>query len=173
MASFTFFKFFQYSTIQLLVNIPTQGEFGFLTKMDYFRALLNCATIHGHTQPSTTNYNHPQLAIILQPQPMNHQLFHHYHLQLRTLLKNAPFQNYFFNDLAQINRTCVFIGKSIDWFLWKQLVTDVPWSELFLKIKKEVAASSVIPSETVIIGLSNRLQLDSNPQPHSSCSFMN
>ena len=146
MASFTFFKFFQYSTIQLLVNIPTQGEFGFLTKMDYFRALLNCATIHGHTQPSTTNYNHPQLAIILQPPPMNHQLFHHYHLQLRTLLKNAPFQNYFFNDLAQINRTCVFIGKSIDWFLWKQLVTDVPWSELFLKIKKEVAASSVIPS---------------------------
>ena len=100
LASFTFFKFFQYSTIQLLVNIPTQGEFGFLTKMNYFRALLNCATIHGDTKPSTTNYNHPQLAIILQPPPMNHQLFHYYRLQPRTLLKNAPFQNYFFNDLA-------------------------------------------------------------------------
>ena len=53
--------------------------------------------------------------------------------QLRTLLRNELFQSYF-------SMRCILISKSIDWFLWKQPVRGVPWSELFLKpkISKEI-----------------------------------
>ena len=68
---------------------------------------------HPNTKQKCTaaTHNHPQTAVVLLEAPTNshnfaatnnQQLFHHHHPQLRTLLKNELFQNYFSTTLHNL-----------------------------------------------------------------------